>query len=201
MTSFGRYDVDIHFHIKSLRIGAHFRFDDVDGRGCHQAGDLRVRIPKVAEGYGFRGTGLDAGRELLVVHPALAEVAFLDDVVPGADKPHVVGAGGHTVPAADAAVGVDHDDPVFGPLVGGFDGTDGAADGAFAVVADNRQKGLAHIGITSFFDLFDPGAVASQGDFVLSLAGDGAGVAADTTAQIDQHSPTFLLHDDLPPDL
>ena len=111
MTSFGRYDVDVHFHVKRLRIGAHLRFDDVNGRGCHQAGDFGVRIPKVAEGYGFRGTGLDAGRELAVVHPALAEIAFLDDVVPGADQPHVVRAGAHTVSAADAAVGIDHDDP------------------------------------------------------------------------------------------
>ena len=79
-------------------------------------------------------------------------------------------------------MGVDHDDSVFGPLVGSFDRANGTAAGASTLVADDRPKGLAQIGVASLVDLFDPGAVASKEDFVFSLTGRGAGVTGDSGA-------------------
>jgi hypothetical protein len=69
-------------------------------------------------------------------------------------------------------VGIDHDNPVFRSLVGGLDRTNSGADGTFAVVADDGQKGFSYIRVAAFFDLLDPGPPASQGNFIFSLASD-----------------------------
>jgi hypothetical protein len=105
-------------------------------------------------------------------------VALLHDVHPRVDVTGIVRANGHAVPTADAPVGIDQHNPIFS-LVRSFDRANRDADRVFTVVAEKRQKGLAHVGIATFFDLFHPGTPDSQGDGILPLAGYGASVAAN----------------------
>src|SRR5512143_1961951 len=75
-----------------------------------------------------------------VREPVLREARILKpflETFPGllpVELPHPVGTGGHTVPAADAALVIDEHDPVF-PLPRGAHGTDLDAGGVVAVLA------------------------------------------------------------------
>ena len=56
-----------------------------------------------------------------------------------------------------------------------------------ALVAQARQKASGNVRIGSFFDIFDPGAVNSQGNFELGFAGHAASMAAGAFTSVDDH--------------
>ena len=94
---------------------------------------------------------------------------------------------GHAGFTADAALVVEVHDPV-GPPEQSERRTDRDARRIVAVVAPEHGEVPARVGILSFFDVFDPGAIHADGDVVLFFAGNRTGMAADTAMLINEKS-------------
>jgi hypothetical protein len=62
-----------------------------------------------------------------------AEVTFLKHSSNRICISHIIGTGGPAIITADAAVRVDHDDPIL-PFIGGLHGTYGIAYGTFTLI-------------------------------------------------------------------
>lgn len=108
----------------------------------------------------------------------MAPGAFLCDFFCWIDISHSVRAGRHTVPAADAPVGIDIDDSVRA-YDAGIDGTDRHADWIFAVIAEDGQKEFAGVGIMPFFDSLDPDSPHTERDIILTLTGQRTRIASN----------------------
>ena len=67
-------------------------------------------------------------------------------------------------------------------------GTDGDARRLLAMIAAGDLKNAAGVGKCSLLDVLHPGAVYGEGNVVLGFAGDGAGMAADALAVVDDES-------------
>src|SRR5690606_7983212 len=105
----------------------------------------------------------------------------------GVDVDGIVGAGLHASLAADARFGIELDDAVRA-LVHCAHGTDANAGRVFTVIAAGHLKRPPHVGVGSALDVLHPGSVHAEWDFVLALAGGGAGVAPDALAVVDDES-------------
>jgi hypothetical protein len=60
------------------------------------------------------------------------------------------------------------------------------------MIAALHQKMAAGIGVTSLFYRFNPGAKNTQRNLMFTLAGGGAGVAADTLALVNYETVTHF---------
>lgn len=105
----------------------------------------------------------------------------------------IIWAGGYTVFTADASVRVLHYNSIFPSVCCGC-GTVSNADGIFAVVAHCGKEGFADVGILPFFYYFYPGSVNGKGNDIFTFAGNRACVAAYTTPEVDDHSPSDFCH-------
>jgi hypothetical protein len=119
-----------------------------------------------------------------------AEVALLRAAGLLVEVEGVVGAGLHAGLAADADVLVEVDDAVR-PLVEGSDRADRHAGGGGALVATQHGEVAADGREGADFGVLHPGPEVAQRDFVLGLAGDRTGVAADAAALVENES---VLH-------
>ena len=168
------------------------RFADGDFFAGQEVGDFAVGVVHISGDDGVFGTDDDAGRFQADVGAVGAVVAFCGRVCFGVYVDSVVGAGLHTGFAADAKAAVEFDNAVF-PLVHCFDGADADARRVGAVVTARYLEVAAVVGEGAGFDVFDPGAVDAEGDFVLTFAGCGAGVAADTFAVVNDEAVVFCV--------
>jgi hypothetical protein len=89
--------------------------------------------------------------------------------------------------AADAAPIVEVDDPV---LAGKEcrDRTDLDAWSVGTMITPHHGKQAPRVGKGSLFDILDPSAVNADGDFMLGLAGNGAGVTAYAFPIVDNEA-------------
>jgi hypothetical protein len=163
-------------------------------RGGNQPGNLAVGIIKVAKLHRVGWAGLYTDWKETLLKAPLTEITLLHDVIPGAHKAHVIRTGGHAITASDTPVGVDHHNPILGPLIGRPYRTNRGANRPFAVVANQGKESFTHIGVAPFLNLFHPRPKAPQGNFEFRLAGQGAGVTADAATEVDQHGITFFHH-------
>jgi hypothetical protein len=116
-----------------------------------------------------------------------AEVALGCGTVIGVHVDRVVGTGLHTSLAADAAFGIKIHDAIF-TFVHRRDRANGYARRLLAMVAASDLEEPASVGIFALLNVLDPGAVHAQRHLVLGLAGDGASVAPNALAIIDDES-------------
>ena len=145
------------------------------------------RIVEISGDDRVLGTDDDAGRLEPDFGAMRAEVALGGGAVVGIDVNGVVRARLHASFATDAALGVEIDDAVFA-LVHRGHRADRHAGRILAMIAARDLKDAASVGECSLLDVLDPGAIHGQGDVVLGLAGDSAGVTADALAVIDDES-------------
>jgi hypothetical protein len=89
--------------------------------------------------------------------------------------------------AANAALGIEIDNPVFA-LVHRRHGTDGDAGRLLAMVAARDLKYAARVGEDALLDVLDPGPVHAHGYMVLGFARHRTGVTSDALAVIDYES-------------
>ena len=128
------------------------------------------------------------------------EVGIEKEVEPADLVRAIVGA----VPGADAAV-VDHGVDAFRRVHGRPHGTDLLARGVFTMLAGHRLEVGAGRGQVALEVGVDPEPLhvapdldlllADDGDVVLRVAGDDAGVAADAGVHVDGHAPGVLVVD------
>jgi hypothetical protein len=89
--------------------------------------------------------------------------------------------------ATNAGFGIEVDDAIL-PLVHRTDRTNRDARRLLAMIAARYLKDAASVGELSFLNVLDPGAIYAHGDLVFRLAGNCAGMAADTPAIVDNKS-------------
>jgi hypothetical protein len=118
---------------------------------------------------------------------------FFDDLCQRIDIAHAVRTRSHAIPASDAPVRIDINDPVRA-LDRGFDRTHGHADWFCAVIADNGKGIFFGMRIGSFFHPLYPTPPDAEWNIVFTFADHSAGIASDTFAQIDQHGVAFFIH-------
>ena len=152
--------------------------------GRHHPCDLRGGVVEVACDDRLLGAHHDAGRLDADLDSVHAVVALLGRVLLGVDVQGVVRARLHARLAADAAVGVEVDDPVV-TLVERSGGADRDARGVGAMVAPHHREEPFGVRPCTLLDVLHPGAVDSEGDLVLGLAGHRARMAADACRLVD----------------
>jgi hypothetical protein len=103
-----------------------------------------------------------------------------------------VRAGRHTVPASDAPMWINVDDPIW-TFDSSVDGTDYDTDGIFAVVADDWQEIFFCVREPALLNFFNPTPPYTQWDIVFALAGNHTRRAPYTLPQIEEHSQSFSL--------
>ena len=113
-----------------------------------------------------------------------AEMALCRGVIFRVNVNRIVRTGLHAGFAANAAVGIEIDNPILALIHRGY-WTDSDAGRLFAVVASSDLKYTTRIREDALLDVFDPGSVDAHGNFIFSFAGDRAGVASDAFAIID----------------
>ena len=89
--------------------------------------------------------------------------------------------------APDTAFGVEINNPILAPVHGAYR-TNCDTGRFFTMIAARDLKDAASVGKHSLFDVFDPGAIHTDGHMVLCLACDRAGMAADALAIIDNET-------------
>src|SRR5262249_19097578 len=113
-----------------------------------------------------------------------AEVALLGGARVGIDEQLIVRARLHAGAAADAALAIEIDD-----AVAAFEErarrTDADARRVGALIAQHREKEAAGSRERALFDGLHPAAVHADGNLVLGLTGDGAGVTSDAFPKVD----------------
>jgi hypothetical protein len=105
----------------------------------------------------------------------------------------LVGAGHHTVTAPHAFGIIDPDNAIF-TLLRGPGGADLDAFRVGALVAANGKYKLGHMRVFSFFSNQYPVPEDIWGEKMLCLAGENAGVAADTSFKFYRHSPSHRAY-------
>ena len=150
-------------------------------------GGLIVRVVEVGHLDGMGGAHHHTTRLEALLDPVVAEVALVGGVGCRIDVDGVIRAGVHAALAADAVVVVEIDHAVGRPeqRPGGADGDAGSV---VAVVAAHHREVPVGVGERPGLDVLHPGAVHAEGDVVLALARDGAGMAADAAVAVQQES-------------
>ena len=136
------------------------------------------RLGRAHDGAGGRQPDLD---------PVRAEVALLRHPGLLVQVQRVVGAAVHAGLAADAHLRIDVHDAVRA-LVERRDRTDLDARRIRALIAAQHREVAAHLRERADLGVLHPGAEIAQGDVVLGLAGDRAGVASDATRVVDDET-------------
>jgi hypothetical protein len=113
-----------------------------------------------------------------------AEMALGGGAVVRIHVNRIVRTGLHAGFAANAALGIEIDNPVFA-LVHRRHGTDGDAGRLLAMVAACDLKYAARVGENAFLNVLDPGPVHAQRHIVLGFARHRTGVTTDALAVID----------------
>jgi len=93
----------------------------------------------------------------------------------------------HAGLAADASFVIEIDNSIS-PSKQRHRGTNFDARCVVAMIAAQHGEVAAGIGIAALFNVFHPCAIYTNGDVVLFLAGDGAGVTADAAVLVDEKS-------------
>ena len=146
--------------------------------------------------------GFHAGWDLSFGHAVDTKGALFHHVGLGIELGHPVRAGPGAIPASDATVFVDEDDPVFLAL---GDGANRACRLACRFASMHARHGyeidaqirlFPGIGEFAFFDLDDPVEVKASGSVIFGLASHGTCMAPDTVLQI--HPECILLGSFLP---
>ena len=132
----------------------------------------------------------DAGGLQPNVGAVCAVVAFCCRAAVGVNVNSIVGASLHTRLAADADAVVKLYNAV-GTLVHRLSGADAYAGRIGAVVAPSHLKVTTVVGEGARFDIFDPGSVHAERDFIFTFTGSGAGVAADAFPVINNETIIF----------
>ena len=194
------------------RLAAHLRHQVVAAALGHQLRHRAVRIAEIAEMPRLRRAGRDAGRhallfrQVLVVDAVDAQRAFPHHALVLVELARAVGAGPGAQLAADADVGVDQHDAVFGALVAGAGGTDGDAGRVLAMQAGAGEVHRAAVRAGAGFvgvHAVEPDAVRvvligaeigqrrGMAGGVPLLAVYRAGVAADAGVEVDDEAEFF----------
>jgi hypothetical protein len=79
------------------------------------------------------------------------EVTFLDHSGNGICESDVIRASGSTIVAADTAVGIDHHNTIFFPLIGSPHWTYSVTDRAITMVTQPRKEKNRHSRVSRFF--------------------------------------------------
>jgi hypothetical protein len=219
--------------VVDVRVGAELGVELLAATVVDEVADLRAGVVQVTEDPRAERAGLDAERQLADVDPLHAERALLDDAlralgreheavsgpvllavaddatggvggVTPVEDAHPVGAGGHAVPAAYAAVEVDEHGAVVA-AEGRLHGADLHTRRVVAVLAGNRQirELQVRVGAPRHVDVVarwrfscrrlvgrcrqDPVPPVAERLVVDLFARDGARPAANTTVRVDHH--------------
>src|SRR6185369_5816842 len=127
----------------------------------------------------------DASRLDLRFDAMRAIVALFCGIGVRVDVEGVVRTSLHARLAADAAVAVEIDDAVVAAKERRHR-TDGDAWRIVAVIAAHHRKITPRVGILALLYVLHPRAEGADGDLMLGFAGDGAGMAADALAVVNQ---------------
>ncbi len=125
---------------------------------------------------------------ILAHHPLLDGLGAVIPLLVMDDGARLVGTGHGAIAAPQTEI-IIHGHQTVRPLSGRAGGTYRDAGGPGAVLASNHQKLALHIRITAVFDIQYAAPLYSGGGIVTVLAGDGAGLAADTAVQVNHHAP------------
>ena len=109
------------------------------------------------------------------------------------DVQRVVRTGLHTCLATNAATVVEINDSI-GAAEQRCDGTDFDTWSVVAMVASHDRKVATGIRELSLFDVLNPGSIHSNRDIMFRFAGDGTGVAADTSSIVDDETKIDQRH-------
>ncbi len=118
----------------------------------------------------------------MVAHVALVSGLRLRIYVEG-----IVGTGVHTGLAANAVVVLEVHDPIVSAVEGGR-GADRHARSILTLVATHHRELAGNVGESTGLDVLHPGAVDSERDVMLALAGNGASVTANTRIAVEEKS-------------
>jgi hypothetical protein len=116
-----------------------------------------------------------------------AKMTFGSRAFIGIDVNRIVGTGLHAGFATDAPLGTEIHNAILA-LVHRGHRADGYARRILAVIAACDLKNPPRVGIFTFFHVFHPGAVYAQGNVIFGFAGNGAGMAADALAVVDNEA-------------
>lgn len=114
-------------------------------------------------------------------------VAFGGGVRLWIDVQGVVRARLHACATTDTAAIVKIDDSIGSP-VEGSDRADFNARRGIAMITPHYRKQSRGLRKSPFFDVFDPGAIHTDGDIVLRFTRDRTRMTADTLAVVDDES-------------
>jgi len=117
----------------------------------------------------------------------LTEVTLLRDARFLVDVDRIVGARMGATLASDTGTGIHVHDSIF-VLAESRDRTDFYAGGFCALIAAQNREAPAHGRERAALGVLDPGAEIANGNLVLGLACDGAGMAADTPRVVNDES-------------
>src|ERR1022692_5294002 len=121
------------------------RFKHSDRMGPDEYTDVARRIIQIAEDSGLHRADLDAGRLQPFGYPVIAPRTFVAGLCLLVEIPSTIGTGLNTVPAADAIIFIDENDPIR-RLVGGPDRTYLHARRILALIAELRhEESLRHL--------------------------------------------------------
>jgi hypothetical protein len=115
------------------------------------------------------------------------EIAFGCGFAIGIDVKRIIGTGLHAGLAADAAFVIEINYSISSSEQR-HRGTNFDARRVVAMIAAQHGEVAAGIGIAALFNVFNPRAIYTDGDVVLFLARDGAGVTADAAVLVDEKS-------------
>jgi hypothetical protein len=149
-----------------------------------QTDNFAPRIVHVTGDDGMLWTDNHAGGFQSQLGTVSAIVALGGGMGIGIDVERVIGASLHARFAADAARRVKVYDAIL-TLIEGLCGADGNAGSVITVVAAIDKEVTTGVGKLAFLDVFDPGAVDADRHVVFRLTRDGAGMATDTLALVD----------------
>ena len=146
--------------------------------------DFAVGIIEIANGDCL-GWAHDLARRLQAyLDPVVAHIAFVCRIGLGVDVERIVGAGIHARLASDAVVVLEVNDTVVGPeerIRRAYRHT----RCVLALVATHHRKFACNVGERARLDVLDPRPVHPQRHVVFTLAGDGAGMAANAVVAVE----------------
>src|SRR5581483_5709956 len=176
--------IAVHADVKQFRLGALLRLAHADFFQSDALADRAVRVVEVAGKNRLGGTDHFAGRLVAHVHARSIEVALGGGVALRIDVERIVRAGLHARLAADAALVVEIDDAV-GAAKERHRRADFDARRVVAVIAAQHREVPPRVRVAALLDVFDPRAIHADGDVVLLLAGQRAGMTADAAVLVD----------------
>ncbi len=173
--------------IEDLRPGAFFRLAHHERFALGNLRDFARRIVQVAENAALGRAHAHARRLELVLEAVRAEVALLGGLRVRVDEQLIVRARGHARAAADAPFAVQIDDAVA-PAEERAGRADVHARRILALVAQHRQEQPLRLREHALLDRLHPAPIHPDGNVMLGLARNRAGMTPDALPEIDREA-------------